>query len=239
MTPYLWQILQDGKNSWRDPTTGIALLGPPLLTLAFRWGIPWVDTWLRSSYSFDLTPYHLWILGLYLLLIPMMIGMVAGFLLLDERDEGILLYYRVTPLSETGHLLRRLGFPMILSFLFTIGGATFIHFTSVSFIKLLLCTFLASLTAPFLALLLAAFADNKVEGIALSKIASSIFILPIAVTFLAPQWRWLSAILPPYWAVETLMIHHAFPFAIFFLMGLMDHLLVIYWLTRRLEKRVS
>ena len=53
----------------------------------------------EQGMGFDLTPSHPLVMGGYLMTAPGMVGMVIGFLFLDERDARTLTALRTTPLS--------------------------------------------------------------------------------------------------------------------------------------------
>ena len=50
----------------------------------------------------------------------MMYEMMIGFMILEERDENILSYLFVTPLSKAEYILYRTGLAMIMSTAFNI-----------------------------------------------------------------------------------------------------------------------
>ena len=71
----------DARSLWRDPLLGWVLGLPLGVALLLRALVPRVQEAL-----FDLAPYHSLIMSAYLMTAPSIVGMVIGFLLLDERD---------------------------------------------------------------------------------------------------------------------------------------------------------
>jgi fluoroquinolone transport system permease protein len=61
-------------------------------------------------------------MGGYLLTAPGMVGMVIGFLLLDERDARTLTALRTTPLSMRRYLGYRVALPLLLGSMSTLIG---------------------------------------------------------------------------------------------------------------------
>jgi fluoroquinolone transport system permease protein len=90
----------DSRLLWRDPLLGWVLL-PVGLALLLRVLVPRAGEALLAAGGFDLAPYYSLIMGGYLMTAPGIVGMVIGFLLLDERDARTLTALRVTPLSIT------------------------------------------------------------------------------------------------------------------------------------------
>ena len=77
--------LADARLLGRDPLLKW-LLGLPFgLALLFRVLIPRVQEALMAN-GFDIVPYFPLVMGGYLMTAPGIVGMVIGFLLLDERD---------------------------------------------------------------------------------------------------------------------------------------------------------
>ena len=58
-------------------------------------------------------------------------------------------------------------------------------------------------TAPTLALALVGFADNKVSGIALAKLASALSNLALVAWFIPMPWQLLAGALPSYWPMKV------------------------------------
>lgn len=194
--------LGDMKNILRDPMLLLSMLAPILLTLVLRYGLPVIEDFVMVRFDFDLSVYHVLIMSFALILCPLMIGMLTGFILLDERDENLLSYYSITPIGRTGYLLYRLTLPFLLSCLLTNFLIVFsdIHELHLSLIAIIL---LVSLSAPLITLFLGVFASNKVEGLALSKLAGFIVIAPIISFFVDSPIAYVAGILPPFWVAEA------------------------------------
>jgi len=191
----------DARSVLRDSLLQWMLVIPFLPALIVRWGVPALSDWLKLEYGFDLTPYYILIMSFFLLFIPMLVGVVIGFLLLDERDDRTLTALRVTPLKPADYLLYRITTPWVISVLITLICFPMAGLVRVDFLPLLLCTLMASLEAPLFALLLVAFARNKVVGLAMYKGLGIFFLAPLAVFFVDSSWEILAGIFPTYWPV--------------------------------------
>lgn len=232
----------DCRQVTRDPMLGMTFVAPVLLFLFVRFAMPYAAELAQDRLQLDLTVYYDSILSFVILLIPLMLGMMSGFVMLDERDENVISYYAVTPLTKQGYFLYRLAVPSLMSilctfFLLAYGGLVPIHITQIAFILPL-----ASLEAPLLTLFLVAFAANKVEGLALSKAAGLIVFAPILIYFIPMPWQLIAGILPSYWVSKTLLVgleQGASASLIYAFVGVLVHLLVIRWLFRRFNAKLD
>ncbi|GKU76369.1 hypothetical protein [Paenibacillus sp. L3-i20] len=203
MNKYNTLLRNDIRQAALDPMLMACIFGPLMLILLARIGFPLAAEWLMTSYTFQLSSYANFAQSLFIATIPLLIGTLTGLLILDERDENLIAYFTVTPLTRRGYLFYRLllptGLTIILSTLFlTMSGL--MEFRAVHLLALLL----VCLEAPWFALLLAAFAGNKVEGIAFSKLGGLLIVGPIAVHFAPDSWEWLAAIIPTFWVAKML-----------------------------------
>ena len=201
---WLALLRADARLLWRDPLLSWVLLIPLGMALLLRVLIPKIGEALAAANGFDLAPYHPLIMGGYLMTAPGIVGMVIGFLLLDERDERTLMALRVTPLSMRGYLAYRVALPLVAGTLATLVGYPLVGISPLPLTSLVFLTLVAGLWAPLLALLLATAAPNKVAGFAVMKTLNSVNLLPIASFFLPTPVQWVAGILPPYWPMRAL-----------------------------------
>ena len=181
---------------------------PPYLVvivLAMRWGVPPLVRWLASEHDFHLRPY-LPQVGSYVtvLLSSMFVGLLVGFLLLDEKEQGTLSARRVTPAPLEDFLVYRLGLPTLFGAVALPPIALGHGLDAPSWPVLL---FLALANAPMAAAAAAFFplvAADKVQAFAWGKALSALCFLPLVGTLLETPWNLVAAgWLPPYWTVEA------------------------------------
>jgi fluoroquinolone transport system permease protein len=194
----------DSRLLWRDPLLGWVLLMPLGLAVLLRVLIPTVAAALLTGTGFDLTPYYPLIMGGYLMTAPGIVGMVIGFLLLDERDARTLVALRVTPLSMRRYLAYRVTLPLILGTASTLIGYPLIGISPLPLTSLLAITSVAGLAAPLLAFVLATAAPNKVAGFAMVKVLNGVNLLPVASFFLPVPLQYVAGVLPTYWPMRAL-----------------------------------
>lgn len=195
--------LADARILGRDPLLKWVLGLPLGLALVLRVLIPRIQQALIAN-GFDIAPYFPLVMGGYLMTAPGIVGMVIGFLLLDERDARTLSALRVTPLSMRRYLAYRILLPLLAGTASTLVGYPLIGLTIVPFTSLLAIAAVAGVSAPLLALVLASAAPNKVAGFALVKVLNGVNLLPIAAFFLPVPLQYIAGVVPTYWPMRAL-----------------------------------
>lgn len=229
-------IKSDFKIISRDPMLIMCLFAPVLLILVAVLLLPILSNLSKEYLSFSIDAY-LPIIKLFLFpLTPMLFGLIYGFILLDERDSGIISYLEITPLGKSGYLLIRILIPVILSL---ITGFLYLYITGftsqLSVLKLILLSIIVSTQAPLMLLFLGAFASNKVEGIAISK-GFGIIMLPMLIDyFLKGNWRIFLSISPLWW-VERAVFNPTNQW-LFICGAALSHFILIVLLFKRFQKK--
>jgi fluoroquinolone transport system permease protein len=228
----------DLRSIARDPLLAWLTLVPLLLGLLVRWLLPRVDTFLAERLAFDLVPYHHLVSSyLFILLVPMTVGLVVGFLLLDERDDQTLSALLVTPLTPGAYLLYRLTLPVLIGTGMTAAAIAIAGLVSVGWLPLLAVLALSALETPVMSLFLAAFAENKVQGFALVKGLGALLLAPVVAWFVHMPWQLLAGVVPSYWPLRAYW-SAASPgpgFWTFLGAGFAYHVLLLAWLLRRFQ----
>lgn len=193
----------DGKSVQRDSMLKWMVIIPLFLALLIRLGVPFITQRILEQFGFDLSVYYPVIISyFFLLLTPMLFGVVTGFLLLDERDDHVLTALQVTPMSMNQYLLYRMGLPFILSILMTLVVFPLSGLVTFSLSNLLLAAIAAAPLAPIYTLGMAAFAENKVQGFALMKGSGVLVLIPIVAYFIPSLWQLAFGFVPTYWPVK-------------------------------------
>ena len=191
----------DLQNVRRDPLLAWIGILPFVLALAYRL-VPLLRDTLLARFAFDLQPYYTLIASSFVGAAPGIAGMIAGFLLLDERDDGVLTAIAVTPVAPAAYVSYRIAAPLFVGFVTTVAAYPIIGFVPLPFHDLLAISAVAALSAPFTALFLATSAQNKVAGFAIVKVLNLIGLAPIAAWFVAEPQQWIAGIVPSYWAMK-------------------------------------
>ncbi len=205
-----------------------------LIVVIMRYGVPAVSGLLETRLGFDLTPYYDLLMSFYLFIPGMMAGTVIGFLLLDERDEHTLTALLVTPLPIGAYLVYRFTLPLILGFAVTCVTYPLVGLAPISAVDLIVVAGLASFGGPFAALFLAVLAENKITGLALTKVWQGIGMIPLLAYFVGSDWQLLAGIVPTYWSMKVVWLAAAGePYAWHAVVGLGVNLAVLWLALRR------
>jgi fluoroquinolone transport system permease protein len=171
-------------------------------------------------------------------MVPILIGVMVGFLLLDERDEQTLQALLVSPLPLRLYLAYKVAAPMLLSVVLTVLVVPLSGLVSIGPWALLVIALAAAVSAPVVGLFIVAFAENKVQGFAQLKILGSVAIVPVAAYFVAEPWQYLfGVIFPPYWALKSFWLAAAGdPRYLFFaVIGVLANGALLWLLVRRFD----
>lgn len=230
----------DIRGISRDPLLRWVLGLAVLMAIAMRFGIGPLTSWLAREHDFDLVPHYPLLVSMILVTLPLIVGTIVGFLLLDERDDQTLTALRVSPLSLNGYLLYRLGTPVLLSIVLAVGTAVFADIGTVALGQLLLAAAAAGPLAPLYALYLAAFANNKVQGFALAKANGFLTIPPLVAWLVEPPYEYLCGLVPTYWPVKLYwQMADGRSYLGYLIIAVAFELLVLWLLTKRFERVLS
>jgi fluoroquinolone transport system permease protein len=190
----------DALQVRRDPLLRWVVAIPLLIAMAARGVLPPLLARLEARVNLPLATYYDPIMGVaLLLLVPMLVGMVTGFLLLDQRDDRTIAAIQVTPLPLRTYVAFRLAAPMALSVVMTLLALPVAGVGAPGPFPLLVVTLAASSAAPLYAMVLAAFAANKVQGFALIKVVGALTTLPAFALFVDGPGKLLLGIVPTWW----------------------------------------
>lgn len=224
----------EGKAIRRDSTLLIFSFVPLLLLAIVRFGLPALFNAIHTPQL--MTEHATFIASILLLMPPAMMGMAAGYLLLDDRDEDLLTYLDVTPLRRSGYLLFKTVAPVVVALVYggiVLAGVGLVH---ISFLRALGVLLLAALEAPVVLFLMVAFAGNKVEGLAVGKALNMMSAAPFVVYFLPMPWSGLASIFPQAWVTRLVLAETPEQYLLAFSVGVAVHLAWI-GLAYRLFKR--
>ena len=189
---------------WRDDMLIAVCIAPLLAALFFRFGIPAVEHLLCVYYDKKaiLADYYL-LFDLFLsILTPYMVCFASSMVLLTEYDENMSQYMAVTPVGKKGYFVSRLIFPALISFLASVLLMLCFTLTEWPVPMLITVCFLSVLTSIAVSLLLFSFSHNRVEGMAVAKMAGLIMLgLPVPF-FLISNAQYLFSVLPSFWIAK-------------------------------------
>jgi fluoroquinolone transport system permease protein len=228
-------ILGDFRIVRRDATFLMSLLAPLIIAVLAKVGLPLLTKWLYEKFSFDLADYYKLILSFIIVLIPFILGLLSGLLLLDEKDENILSYIAVTPVTREGYIIYKIMSPVVVSALCSLLAVMFIGIQAVNVATVIPVIMLSALEAPLVALFLAKFASNKIEGLAYTKGTGLILFVPVVAYFWRTNWNLLLGIFPTYWVGNSFMASFGQCNAYLWYIGggFLVHGIYLFWLYRK------
>jgi fluoroquinolone transport system permease protein len=231
-------IKYDFLQIGRDPMLIMSVAVPAILWLLLEFVFPLTANLAMRQWGIDIQEYFMPVSVFFMVLIPMMLGMVYGFILLDERDGGMIMAISVTPLGKNGYILLRMGLPVAYSFVcimlfyILLGTSPQLTFGQHALLSLVL-----SLNAPIMLLFLGAFAGNKVEGLAISK-GFGLLLIAVPIGYFAPApYHWLGAYSPLFWIGKAYFTETLVEFSLYFMAGMVFHLILLFLLYKRFTNR--
>jgi len=226
--PYDYKLLKG------DPMLILSMMVPFILWVLMHFLFPFVENLLSDQWNVEISHWYNQTGTFFLMLIPMMMGLVYGFILLDERDAGVITAISVTPTGKSGYLKLRMSIPLLLSFVFIILFLLLLRLTgNLGPMQLIIISLLVSSQSLILLLFLGAFAQNKVMGMAISKGFGILLIGPVLDYALPAPFNWTGAYSPLFWASRSLMADSPGNFWLYAGITFLFHLLLIWILFRK------
>jgi len=194
----------DIKQILRDPVMTLLLVAPLLLIIVFKILEVFLIPFLMQKTGFDVMPYASYVFSFILLMNSGMLGIVTGFMMLDERDGNIAQLLEITPLGRNGYLLNRLSFASILSIVYCLVSFAVFSLVALPFYSVILLCVLSAIYTAIIGLLIYSGADDKVKGLTFAKGLNTLVLFAFTDLFALNWLTILSWFFPPYWI--TMMI---------------------------------
>jgi len=161
---------------------------------------------------------------LMMLFIPMIFGMVPGFMMADEKEDKTIQALQVIPISSEAFLAYRLTWASVVMVVMT-GIAPTILDIEISRNGLLVLMALFVLEVWIYGLFITVFAESRMQALTASKVLGWFLFLPPLIKLvvewrnLSTDWSKFTAFLPTYWLYRvfegiTLNDYGEFPTAV-------------------------
>lgn len=191
-------VVSDLKKVLTEPFFWLIMLAPLLMGWGLRFLLPYLN---QQFVSFQLADYYPLIVALIILTPPLYYGFVLALLLLEEKDEGVLLAVAVTPMQLPWFLFARIGVYTLISLPLIVIVHEQIAVVELSQSELILVAIAAAPAAPMIVMLLSAFCKNQLEGFVMGKGLGFLILFPLAMYFVPDYWHLVCGILPTYWPI--------------------------------------
>nr|WP_240910850.1 ABC transporter permease [Thermococcus sp. MV5] len=145
---------------------------------------------------------------LMILLIPMILGMIPGFMMADEKEDKTIQALQVIPISSEAFLVYRLTWASLATAVL-VGASPYILDIEISQKGLLALIALFLLEAWIYGLLVTVFSESRMQAITVSKIVGWFLLLPPVIKLvvvwrnLSTDWSKFTAFLPTYWLYKV------------------------------------
>lgn len=189
----------DFKQIMRDPIMAILMVAPLLLIIMLKLMVVFLMPLLLKHLEFDLTPYLHLVYVFVVMMCGAILGIVNGFMMIDDRDGKIAELMSITPLGRSGYLFNRLMFAAVLTIFYSVLSYYVLNVVELSLLTMLFVSLLSANYSIIIGLLIFTFADDKVKGLTFAKAINSLSLFAFA-DLLALKWlSVLSWFFPPYW----------------------------------------
>lgn len=203
-------IRTDFKQIIRDPIMALLMIIPFFLIIIFRLMVVFLIPFLLTRIEFDITPYLFYVYVFIVLMCGAMLGIVTGFMMIDERDGNVAELMSITPLGRGGYLFNRLLFAATFSFFYSFLGYFVLDVVDLPVYTVLFASLLSSNYSIIIGLLIFIFADDKVKGLTFAKAINSLSLFAFS-DLLALKWLTvLSWFFPTYWMAMVVQLPHSF-----------------------------
>ncbi len=201
---HITHLKNDVRQIARDPVMLLLLFAPLLLILIFKELITILVPVLYEKTNFDLSLWYEYVLSFVSLIIPGLLGIVTGFMMIDERDGKIVELMSVTPMGRTGYIINRLSLSGILSVVWGTAAYYSLGIVYLPLLTLICLNLLMLMESSIMGLMLFIGAEDKVKGLTFAKGLNIMNLFAFSDLF---SLRWLTVIswfFPSYWLAAVI-----------------------------------
>ncbi len=232
----LIHLKNDLRQIIRDPIMAIFMILPLILIVVFKLIVTLLIPFILTHVEFDVSPYLHYVFVFVVIMCGSMLGIVSGFMMIDERDGNITQLMSVTPLGRSGYLINRLFLASALSVLYSILSYYVLDVVELPVISVLFLSLLSSIYSVIVGLLIFTFADDKVKGLTFAKAINSLNLFAFT-DLLSLKWLTvLSWFFPPYWVTMIIKSPHS---VLLYGLALLVHTVWVFVLIRHFWRKES
>ncbi len=201
-------LKNDLKQILRDPVMTVLMVAPLMLIIAFKLILLFLVPFIQNLIDFDFLPYLDYVFVFVVIMCGAMLGIITGFMMMDDRDGKIAELMSVTPLGKGGYLFNRLFFAAILSVVYGILSYYVLDIVELPVITILFVSLLSSNYSIIIGLLIFIFADDKVKGLTFAKAINTLSLFAFTDLFALKWLTVLSWFFPPFWVTFVVRSPH-------------------------------
>ena len=237
MKPLIRSFMMLLRQISKDSMLYAAIMAPLLAGVAFHFGVPWAESALCTYFNKpEILPRFYLLFDLFLAVItPYIFCFASSMVMLTEYDENIAAYMAVTPVGKRGYILSRLVLPAVISIFVSFMLMRFFALSQWEPVRMLLTCVLTAILSLAVSLLLVSFSHNRVEGMAIAKLAGIIMLgLPVPF-FIFSNVQYVFSLLPSFWIAKVSTESNN----LFALPAVLSGFLWLWILYGRFEKKLS
>lgn len=231
MKRILSSTLQVFKQIKRNPMMFAACFTPFVMGALIKFGIPF----LERITDFSLQAYYPIFDLLLSIMAPVLLCFAFAMITLEEIDDKVSRYFSITPLGKSGYLFTRLGVPSIISAVIAFIVLLLFSLEKLSIGMTICLALLGSVQAIIVSLMIITLSSNKLEGMAVTKLAALTLLGIPAPFFIDSYYQFSVGFLPSFWVAKAMQNEAVLYFSI----GLMVALVWYYFLTKRLFRKLA
>ena len=231
MKKILSSTIQIFKQIKSDPMMFAACFSPFIMGTLIKFGIPF----LERITKFSLQAYYPIFDLLLSIMAPVLLCFAFAMITLEEIDDKVSRYFSITPLGKSGYLFTRLGVPSIISAVIAFIVLLLFSLEKLSIGMTICLALLGSVQAIIVSLMIITLSSNKLEGMAVTKLAALTLLGIPAPFFIDSYYQFLVGFLPSFWVAKALQNEEVLYFSI----GLVVALVWYYFLTKRLFRKLA
>lgn len=231
MKRVLSSTMQIFKQIKSDPMMFAACFTPFVMGALIKFGIPF----LERITDFSLQEYYPIFDLLFSIMAPVLLCFAFAMITLEEIDDKVSRYFSITPLGKSGYLFTRLGVPSIISAVIAFIVLLLFSLEKLSIGMTICLALLGSVQAIIVSLMIITLSSNKLEGMAVTKLAALTLLGIPAPFFIDSYYQFLVGFLPSFWVAKALQNEEVLYFSI----GLVVALVWYYFLAKRLFRKLA
>lgn len=231
MKRILSSTIQVFRQIKSDPMMFAACFTPFVMGALIKFGIPF----LERITDFSLQTYYPIFDLLLSIMAPVLLCFAFAMITLEEIDDKVSRYFSITPLGKSGYLFTRLGVPSIISAVIAFIVLLLFSLEKLSIGMTICLALLGSVQAIIVSLMIITLSSNKLEGMAVTKLAALTLLGIPAPFFIDSYYQFSVGFLPSFWVAKAMQNEAVLYFSI----GLMVALVWYYFLTKRLFRKLA
>ena len=231
MKKILSSTIQIFKQIKSDPMMFAACFSPFIMGTLIKFGIPF----LERITKFSLQAYYPIFDLLLSIMAPVLLCFAFAMITLEEIDDKVSRYFSITPLGKSGYLFTRLGVPSIISAVIAFIVLLLFSLEKLSIGMTICLALLGSVQAIIVSLMIITLSSNKLEGMAVTKLAALTLLGIPAPFFIHSYYQFAVGFLPSFWVAKAMQNEAVLYFSI----GLVVALVWYYFLTKRLFRKLA